>query len=166
MVADRAVITPCMHHPSMPYGNVVFGEWAEVQRGCILQNSHYTSTAIESVGGLMLLVDKSRISRPSQNLGSWLPGTNNLSTPPSVITHMRMTPPEDPSRDIANDKAMYKSASYCRRREYNSRRRTILYEIDRLILSPAFLVSSIAVPVYIRGTRTYSLVSCARRRMF
>jgi hypothetical protein len=37
--------------------------------------------------------------------GNSFPGTNNLSTPLSVITAIRITPPEEPSRDIANDKA-------------------------------------------------------------
>lgn len=44
-------------------------------------------------------------SLPSQNLGSWSPGTNNRSTPSSVMTHMRMTPPDEPSRDIASASA-------------------------------------------------------------
>lgn len=39
--------------------------------------------------------------------GNSFPGTNNLSTPSFVMTAIRITPPEDPSRDIANAKAMY-----------------------------------------------------------
>lgn len=38
--------------------------------------------------------------------GNSFPGTNNLSTPSFVMTAIRITPPEDPSRDIANAKAM------------------------------------------------------------
>jgi hypothetical protein len=41
----------------------------------------------------------------TQNLGSSLPGTNNLSTLSSVMTAIRITPPDDPSRDIARESA-------------------------------------------------------------
>ena len=51
-------------------------------------------------------------SRPSQNLGNLSPGTNNLSTPSSVITHMRITPPDEPSRDMASARAIAKDQKF------------------------------------------------------
>jgi hypothetical protein len=46
---------------------------------------------------------------PSQNVGNLLPGTNILSTPSLVITAKRITPPEDPSLDMASETAACKS---------------------------------------------------------
>lgn len=50
--------------------------------------------------------DLPRTSSPSQNFGNSFPGMKSRSTPSSVITHMRMTPPEEPSRDIARARAV------------------------------------------------------------
>jgi hypothetical protein len=46
------------------------------------------------------------ISLPSQNLGSSFPGTKCLSTLSFVITHIRIVPPDDPSRAIASARAI------------------------------------------------------------
>ena len=66
-----------------------------------------TSTAIGMCAGSPPdLDDDLMISRPSQNFGSWSPGTKSRSTPASVITHIRITPPEEPSRDMARARAV------------------------------------------------------------
>ena len=51
-------------------------------------------------------------SCPCQNFGSWSPGTKRRSTPLSVITHIRITPPDEPSRAMARDRATRHSAEY------------------------------------------------------
>jgi hypothetical protein len=49
---------------------------------------------------------KQSIARMAHLPGNSFPGTNNLSTPDSVMTAIRITPPEDPSRAMAKDKAL------------------------------------------------------------
>lgn len=44
-------------------------------------------------------------SLPSQNRGNSLPAMKCLSTLSLVITHIRIQPPDDPSRDMARDRA-------------------------------------------------------------
>ena len=63
------------------------------------------STAIGSTAGSFLVVAPNT-SLPSQNLGSSFPGMNMRSTPPSVMTHMRIVPPDEPSRDMASARAV------------------------------------------------------------
>ena len=55
---------------------------------------------------MSVLVEAPRTSFPSQNRGSSLPGMKSRSTPPSVITHIRMVPPDEPSRDMASARAV------------------------------------------------------------
>lgn len=83
----------------------------EIVQCCIAQRKRrtnfYTSTAMGTTpGSRAICFPGARISFPCQNLGSSLPGTNSLSTLSSVITHMRITPPDEPSRDIASASAV------------------------------------------------------------
>ena len=70
------------------------------------------STAIGAVSRLEANLFAAVLSRrPSQNLGSLSPGMNILSTASSVIIHIRIVPPEEPSREIASAKATFASRS-------------------------------------------------------
>lgn len=69
------------------------------------QTSNYASTAMGATCDAADAVPLPKTSLPSQKVGSSFPGTKSRSTPSSVMTAIRMTPPEEPSRDIASERA-------------------------------------------------------------
>src|SRR5712672_298095 len=93
-------------------------------------------------------------SRPSQNVGRSLPGTNSLSTPSSVITAIRMTPPDEPSRDMANASAAQRRVSLPLRCRRGCRTLTVLDKLDRLVAPPTILERRVAVPVDVGRPRS------------
>jgi hypothetical protein len=105
-------------------------------------------------------------SLPSQKRGSSLPGTKCLSTLSLVITHIRIHPPDDPSRAIASASAkrcVSKEGPQGRLNDEESL--TVLYKLNRLLLVPSFAVCSIAVTIHIGRSGTYrvsGLVSSLR----
>lgn len=115
--------------------------------------------------------------REETNVGMSAPAKNFLSTPPGVMTAIRMTPPEDPSRAIARERAENAkrkggkvSVPFLRRliglelrssrsssssekspkREQSRKRKarpTILHKLHRPLLPPSLLERRVAVPV-------------------
>lgn len=120
---------------------------------CSMYSSIYNgSTAIGTTPGCFAGLPST--SRPSQNVGSSLPGTNNLSTPSSVITAIRTTPPDEPSRAIANASAAVKHESTASfPEEQKGYLLTVLDELDRLIAPPALLVRRVAVAIDVGRSR-------------
>ena len=86
------------------------------------------------------------ISLPSQNRGSSFPGTKCRSTLSFVMTHIRIQPPDEPSRAIARASA---DVSGWRRLTL-----TIPDKFDSLSLSPALSIRRVAVSVDICRSRT------------
>ncbi len=87
-------------------------------------------------------------SLPSQNLGNSFPGMKCRSTLSFVMTHIRMQPPDEPSRDIANARA---KGLACILNEG----RTVFDEAKRFGLSPSFLVGRVAVAVHVGRAGAY-----------
>jgi hypothetical protein len=119
----------------------------------LIHNLVYASTAMGTTSGsrVALFVAAPSTSFPSQNLGSSLPGMNNRSTLSSVMTHIRIVPPEEPSRAMARARATKKCE--LTGLEGRSRTPTILNEFDSLVPSPAFLEGGVTIPIYICGSR-------------
>src|SRR6266446_9713701 len=67
-----------------------------VRYTCSIHNPNYNGSMAIGTTPTCLTDLLPRTSRPSQNVGNSLPGTNSLSTPSSVITAIRMTPPDEP----------------------------------------------------------------------
>lgn len=91
--------------------------------------------------------------------GSWSPGTKSLSTPFSVITAIRITPPEEPSRDMASARANDRQVNtkWIWLMRWHDRRMIKLTVLDKInTLFPVHVVSvcSVAVTVNVRWTWT------------
>ena len=78
-----------------------------LHRCCVHRSWFQTEDVLSFLRSRHVRAERPNEARPirTQNLGNSLPGTNNLSTLFSVMTAMRITPPDDPSRDIARESA-------------------------------------------------------------
>ena len=72
---------------------------------CLLSMPCAVSYVTGDHAAALTVVEGPKTSVPSQNLGKALPGMKCLSTLSFVMTHIRMVPPEEPSRDIARARA-------------------------------------------------------------
>ena len=93
------------------------------------------------------------VSFPSQNRGNSLPGMKWRSTLSLEITHIRIQPPDDPSRDMANARA--EPVDVTRRNQETKRKaHTVFDKFDCFRLAPPFSKRRIAISVHICGSGT------------
>lgn len=75
------------------------------------------------------------------------------------MTAILITPPDDPSLAIANERAIDPQnkppiqSIVVRKKEREGEERTVPNKLNRLVLPPPFLISRIAVPVDVRRAR-------------
>jgi hypothetical protein len=68
-----------------------------------------------------------------------------------VIAHIRITPPDEPSRAMARESATWRSVQ-CDKADSEFGARTVFHEFDCLVFAPSILVRSIAITVDVRGS--------------